>query len=90
MDNDAKKDFQCAKSRGLGQVSLYLIFFSFIIFRAWWHSDCTFVALNGEYGDKTSKLKGMHWLFQRSSIPGSIISYTIKPEKSLIKFRIKP
>uniref|UniRef100_A0AC34QQN7 Fibrinogen C-terminal domain-containing protein n=1 Tax=Panagrolaimus sp. JU765 TaxID=591449 RepID=A0AC34QQN7_9BILA len=74
VDNDASKGIQCAKFKKLG---------------AWWHRDCSLVALNGEYGDKTTKPRSMHWLFQRSA-GSSIISYAIKPEKSLIKFRIKP
>ncbi|KAE9549396.1 hypothetical protein FO519_007386, partial [Halicephalobus sp. NKZ332] len=75
-DNDKSKRLHCALFRGNG---------------AWWHKDCTFVALNGEYGMKDGKTRGMHWFYQKKSEGqnGALISYAIKPEKSLIKFRVK-
>jgi len=74
-DNDKSKGLQCSLFRKYG---------------AWWHRDCTFVALNGEYGGTDGKTRGMHWFYQKKSDQnGVLISYAIKPEKSLIKFRIK-
>uniref|UniRef100_A0A7E4US89 Fibrinogen C-terminal domain-containing protein n=1 Tax=Panagrellus redivivus TaxID=6233 RepID=A0A7E4US89_PANRE len=76
QDNDIKEKFNCAKFRDLG---------------AWWHKDCTFAALNGAYVTKKTGQRDMHWFYHRSKSTKSngSVTYFIKPEKSLMKFRIK-
>jgi ficolin len=75
QDNDHKPRFNCANFRNYG---------------AWWHHDCTFTALNGAYGAQTKATSSMVWLYkQRKSGPNNALdSYSIKPQMSLMMFRI--
>uniref|UniRef100_A0A914Y7N5 Fibrinogen C-terminal domain-containing protein n=1 Tax=Panagrolaimus superbus TaxID=310955 RepID=A0A914Y7N5_9BILA len=76
-DNDEKKSINCAVFRNYGP---------------WWHSDCTLVALNGAYASRKKVTSDMVWFHQqRKSGPNNALeSYSIKPQMSLMMFRIKP
>ncbi|MFH4982713.1 hypothetical protein AB6A40_009422 [Gnathostoma spinigerum] len=53
----------------------------------WWHNDCGYVALNGKYGDTSSKMRNAFWLFKSDSWP--IVSYYIKPKSTKMMLRSK-
>uniref|UniRef100_A0A914BZ87 Fibrinogen C-terminal domain-containing protein n=1 Tax=Acrobeloides nanus TaxID=290746 RepID=A0A914BZ87_9BILA len=77
-DNDRHRSYNCAHHRQYG---------------GWWHKDCSYVALNGEYGTTQSKPRGMHWTYQAVGSShgvrsGAIVSYVIKPKYSLMLFRV--
>ena len=60
-----------------------------MIFRPWWHHDCTFAALNGEYGQTTRAASGMYWLVQQETGRNkAMVNTYVKPRISLMKFRI--
>uniref|UniRef100_A0A914ZHG3 Fibrinogen C-terminal domain-containing protein n=1 Tax=Panagrolaimus superbus TaxID=310955 RepID=A0A914ZHG3_9BILA len=76
-DNDNLPNFNCAVFRRYGP---------------WWHSDCTLVALNGAYASRKKVTSDMVWFRpQRETGPNNALeSYSIKPQMSLMMFRIKP
>uniref|UniRef100_A0A0N5AL10 Fibrinogen C-terminal domain-containing protein n=1 Tax=Syphacia muris TaxID=451379 RepID=A0A0N5AL10_9BILA len=72
-DNDKKDDINCAKFRGFGEN-----------FRGWWHNDCGYAALNGDYNDSSSYMKGLYWKVKDKNE----FSYNVKPRTTEMKVRL--
>ncbi|GMR30147.1 hypothetical protein PMAYCL1PPCAC_00342 [Pristionchus mayeri] len=71
-DNDRDEFVNCGQHRNYG---------------GWWHKDCTFVALNGMYGDTKNKLRYQVWY--RATMAGDPLksSYHIRPKRSIMMVR---
>ncbi|GMT31435.1 hypothetical protein PFISCL1PPCAC_28789 [Pristionchus fissidentatus] len=70
-DHDADSLVNCGQTRNFG---------------GWWHHDCTYVALNGLYGDFRSKLRYQVWY--RAAMAGDHkFSYHIHPKRSIMMVR---
>uniref|UniRef100_A0A0N4UC06 Fibrinogen C-terminal domain-containing protein n=1 Tax=Dracunculus medinensis TaxID=318479 RepID=A0A0N4UC06_DRAME len=54
-------------------------------FGGWWHNDCSYVALNGRYGDSSWKMRGLYWFYSIGQRP--VVSYHIKPKRTVMKIR---